>query len=80
MAVAADFIEHAQVAKALIRPELAATFEPALLPAARRFDRSGADGPPSFGDLLVVHPTGMRLKVVLFAPITLPASPRRFVS
>ena len=68
MAVAASFIERAEVTKACFGPELAAAFESALLLAACRFDGSGANGPSSFCDLLVVHPTGMRFKVVLFAP------------
>ncbi len=33
-----------------------------------RFDGPGADGPASFCDGLIVHPTGMGSKVVLFAP------------
>jgi len=68
VAVAASFIERAQVTKACFGPELTAAFESALLLAARRFDRSGANGPSSFCDLLVVHTPGMRFKVVLFAP------------
>jgi len=68
MVVAARLIERAQVTKACFGPELTAAFESALLLAARRFDRSGANGPSSFCDPLVVHPTGMRFKVVLFAP------------
>ena len=68
MAVAAGFIERTEVTEPLFGPELPAPFEAALLLAACRFDGSGADGPSSFCDLLVVHPTGMRFKVVLFAP------------
>ena len=68
MVVAAGLIEGAEVTKAFFGPELAAAFEPALLLSACRFDGPGADGPSSFCDLMVVHSTGMRVKVVLFAP------------
>jgi len=66
--VAAGFIERGEITKAFFGPELSAAFESALFLAAGRFDSPGADGPPSFCDLLVVHPTGMGCKVVLFAP------------
>lgn len=40
MAVAAGFIQRAEVAKAGLSPELPAAFEPRLLLTAGRFDRS----------------------------------------
>ena len=68
MAVAAGFVERTEVTKACFGPELSAAFEAALLLAACRFDGPRANGPALFCDLLVVHPTGMSFKVVLFAP------------
>src|SRR5271169_2285429 len=67
MAVAAGFIERAEVPQAFFGPKLSAALEAALLLAACRFDGPRANGPASFCDRLVVHPTGMRFKVVFFA-------------
>ena len=66
MAVAARFIERAEVPKTGFGPELPATFEPCLLLAAGRFDGSRTNGPSSPSHLLVMHPPSMVLKVVLF--------------
>jgi hypothetical protein len=66
--IAAGFIKCAEVTQAGFGPELAATFEPALLLAAGGFDCPGTDRPSSVCERLIVHPTGMGGKVVLFAP------------
>src|SRR5947207_1911453 len=68
MVVAAGFVECAEVAKAFLGPELATAFEATLLLPACRLDGARADGPSSFGKLLIIHPTGVRFEIVLFTP------------
>ncbi len=68
MAVVTRFIQRAEIAKASFGPELPTTFEPRLLLVAGRFDGSRANRPPSPGQLLVIHPTGMGVKIVLLPP------------
>ena len=79
MTIATGFIQRAEVAKTFFGPELSAALETALLLAACRFNGPRADGPASSCDLLVVHPTGMRFKVVLFAPNHLASLPTSFL-
>lgn len=66
--VAAGFIQRAEITQTDFGPELAAAFEPALLLATGGFDRPGTNGPAAPGHRLVVHPTGLAGKVILFPP------------
>src|ERR1700691_4965389 len=65
MVIAAGFIEGDQVTESLLSPELAGTFEPALLLTTSRFSRAGANRPALAGNALVIHPGGVVGKIVL---------------
>src|SRR5215203_6280564 len=68
MVVLARLDERVEVAQAALRPELAGALAAFLLLGAGRFHRATANGPAACGHLLVVHPPGVRRKIVLLAP------------
>ena len=65
--VSPGFIQSAEVAQSRFGPELAAAFEATLFLPTSRFHCARPDGPAASGGFLVVHPTGIGLKIILFA-------------
>ncbi len=67
MVIATRLIQGAEISQAFGGPKLAGTLEAALLLATGRFDRPRANRPAALRHCLVIHPPGMRGKIMAFS-------------